>query len=55
MHAVLAINTESNSLIICNGYKDENYLELALLAKKMGKQVYIVIEKLNELNLTIPA
>lgn len=53
LHAVLAINTESNSLIICNGYKDENYLELALLAKKMGKQVYIVIEKLNELYLTI--
>jgi len=37
LHAVLAINTESNSLIICNGYKDESYLELALLAKKMGQ------------------
>ncbi|MDI9604909.1 MAG: biosynthetic arginine decarboxylase [Bacteroidota bacterium] len=53
LHAVLAINTESNSLIICNGYKDESYLELALLAKKMGKQVFIVVEKLNELALTI--
>ena len=53
LHAVLAINTESNSLIICNGYKDESYLELALLAKKMGKQVFIVVEKLNELSLTI--
>lgn len=53
LHAVLAINTESNSFIICNGYKDESYLELALLAQKMGKQVFIVIEKLNELYLTI--
>ena len=53
LHAVLAINTESNSLIVCNGYKDESYLELALLAKKMGKQVFIVVEKLNELSLII--
>lgn len=53
LHAVLAINTESNSFIICNGYKDESYLELALLAQKMGKQVFIVVEKLNELYLTI--
>ena len=34
LHAVLAINIDSNSLIICNGYKDENYIELALLAQK---------------------
>ncbi len=38
LHAVLAINTESNSFIICNGYKDESYIELALLAQKMGKK-----------------
>ncbi|HOO94081.1 MAG TPA: biosynthetic arginine decarboxylase [Proteiniphilum sp.] len=53
LHAVLAINTETNSFIICNGYKDESYIELALLAQKMGKQVFIVVEKLNELELTI--
>ena len=53
LHAVLAINTDNNSLIICNGYKDESYIELALLAKKMGKQVFLVIEKLNELELTL--
>ncbi|MDD3787337.1 MAG: biosynthetic arginine decarboxylase [Petrimonas sp.] len=53
LHAVLAINTNSDSLIICNGYKDESYIELALLAQKMGKQVFIVVEKLNELDLTI--
>jgi len=53
LHAVLAINTSEDSIIICNGYKDESYIELALLAKKMGKEVFIVIEKLNELELTI--
>lgn len=53
LHAVLAINTDINSVIICNGYKDEDYIELALLAQKMGKQVFIVVEKLNELDLTI--
>lgn len=53
LHAVLAINTDTDSLIICNGYKDESYIELALLAQKMGKQVFIVVEKLNELDLTL--
>ncbi|MDR1743803.1 MAG: biosynthetic arginine decarboxylase [Dysgonamonadaceae bacterium] len=53
LHAVLAINSDPDSLIICNGYKDESYIELALLAQKMGKRVFIVVEKLNELYLTI--
>jgi arginine decarboxylase len=51
LHAVLAINTSSDSLIICNGYKDEDYIQLALLAQKMGKRIFIVVEKLNELQL----
>jgi arginine decarboxylase len=51
LHAVIAINTESDSLIICNGYKDEDYIELALLAQKMGKRIFLVAEKLNELKL----
>ncbi len=51
LHAVLAINITENSLIICNGYKDENYIELALLAQKMGRRIYLVVEKLNELKL----
>lgn len=51
LHAVLAVNTHSNSLIICNGYKDEDYVELALLAQKMGRRIYLVVEKLNELKL----
>ena len=51
LHAVIAINTDSDSLIICNGYKDEDYIELAMLAQKMGKRIFLVVEKLNELKL----
>jgi arginine 2-monooxygenase len=51
LHAVLAVNTHTNSLIVCNGYKDEDYVELALLAQKMGRRIYLVVEKLNELKL----
>lgn len=51
LHAVLAVNTHENSIIVCNGYKDEDYVELALLAQKMGRRIFIVVEKLNELKL----
>ncbi|MBD5311196.1 MAG: biosynthetic arginine decarboxylase [Bacteroides sp.] len=51
LHAVLAVNTHVNSIIVCNGYKDEDYIELALLAQKMGRRIFIVVEKLNELRL----
>lgn len=51
LHAVIAVNTDSDSPIICNGYKDQNYIELALLAQKMGKRIFLVVEKLNELNI----
>lgn len=50
LHAVLALNN-ANSIIVCNGYKDTNYIELALLAQKMGRRIFIVVEKLNELNI----
>ncbi len=49
LHAVLATDISENSLIICNGYKDANYIELALLAQKMGRRIYLVVEKINEL------
>jgi len=51
LHAVIAVQCQSDSLIICNGYKDQSYIELALLAQKMGKRIFIVVEKLNELDL----
>ncbi|MCR5013185.1 MAG: biosynthetic arginine decarboxylase [Bacteroidales bacterium] len=52
LHAIISLNTDSDSLIICNGYKDEEFIELALLAQKMGRKIIIVIEKLNELKTT---
>lgn len=51
LHAVLAIMDNSEALIVCNGYKDEEFIELALLAQKMGKRIFLVVEKLNELRL----
>ena len=55
LHAVIAVQSQSDSLIICNGYKDQSYIELALLAQKMGKRIFIVIEKLNELEIIAKA
>ncbi|MDR2732605.1 MAG: biosynthetic arginine decarboxylase [Fibromonadaceae bacterium] len=53
LHAVLANVDNPESLIICNGYKDEDFIELALLAQKMGKKIFLVVEKVNELSLII--
>ena len=50
LHAVIAAQCKSDSLIICNGYKDENYIELAMLAQKLGKHIFLVVEKLNEID-----
>lgn len=55
LHAVIAVQCQSDSLIICNGYKDRSYIELALLAQKMGKRIFIVVEKLNELEIIAKA
>ena len=52
LHAVLAFANDT-APIICNGYKDEDFVELALLAQKMGKNIYLVVEKPNELDLII--
>ncbi len=53
LHVVLAVTSSSDTIIVCNGYKDEDFIELALLAQKMGKKIFIVVEKLNELKLTV--
>jgi arginine decarboxylase len=46
---VLGMNADPEALTICNGYKDEAYLRLALLGRKLGRKVIVVIEKLSEL------
>ena len=55
LHAVIAVQCKSDSLIICNGYKDENYIELAMLAQKLGKHIFLVVEKLNEIDVIAKA
>jgi len=51
LHAVIATNMDSDSLIICNGHKDQSFIELALLAQKMGKRVFLVVEKMPEMRI----
>jgi arginine decarboxylase len=53
--AALAMHQDSESLIICNGYKDAAFVRIALLGCKLGKKVVIVAEKLEELEQTIRA
>lgn len=49
--AVMAMLDDDDALVICNGYKDEEYIDTALMATKLGKQVILVVEKLTELPL----
>ncbi|MFA5861427.1 MAG: biosynthetic arginine decarboxylase [Candidatus Thermoplasmatota archaeon] len=49
----LALNTDPEALTICNGYKDEDYMRLALHGRKLGRKVIVVIEKLSELPLLL--
>ncbi len=49
--AVMALLEDPEALIVCNGYKDEEYIESALLAGKLGRKVILVVEKLSELSL----
>ncbi|HEU5077561.1 MAG TPA: biosynthetic arginine decarboxylase [Opitutaceae bacterium] len=46
----LAMHDSNNKLIICNGYKDHDYIRLALLGRKIGKKVIIVVEQLGEVD-----
>lgn len=47
--AALAIHKDPESLIICNGYKDTLFIQNALLGRRLGKKVIMVVEKLEEL------
>ena len=51
LHAILAILDNPEALLVCNGYKDEAFIRLALMSQKLGKKVFIVVEKLDELAL----
>jgi arginine decarboxylase len=53
--AALAMHKDPESLIICNGYKDRAFIRIALMGRKLGKSVVIVVEKLEELEQAIRA
>lgn len=51
--AVLAHAGMTRSVIVCNGYKDREYIRLALIGEKMGHKVYLVIEKMSEVAIVL--
>src|SRR5438309_9769414 len=53
LFAGLALQNQAGCLIVCNGYKDAEFIRMALLGIKLGKRVIIVVEKLEELKYVI--
>ncbi|BDY03403.1 biosynthetic arginine decarboxylase [Ferrimonas sp. YFM] len=51
--AVLAMAQDSAQVIVCNGYKDREYVRLALRGQQLGYQVFLVIEKMSEMQLVL--
>jgi arginine decarboxylase, biosynthetic len=51
--AVLALSHQNGGIIVCNGYKDREYIRLALVGTRLGHRVYIVVEKFSELELIL--
>lgn len=51
--AVLALSPQPDATIICNGYKDREYIRLALIGRKLGRKIYIVVEKHSELEIIL--
>ena len=48
MFAALSVHSDNDSLIVCNGYKDDNFIRAALIGRKLGKRVILIAEKLSE-------
>jgi arginine decarboxylase len=53
LQAVLGLHESTEHLIVCNGYKDEEFIRLALMGQRLGHQVFIVVEQLHELDLLL--
>ncbi|WP_437946805.1 biosynthetic arginine decarboxylase [Sorangium sp. So ce296] len=49
--AGLSVHHDPESLIVCNGYKDENFIRTALIGRKLGKKVILIAEKLSEVRM----
>ncbi|MCK6521550.1 biosynthetic arginine decarboxylase [Myxococcota bacterium] len=50
---VLALLDDPEAVIVCNGYKDEEYIETALLSQRLGRRPFLVVEKLSEVELIL--
>jgi arginine decarboxylase len=50
LQAVLALTERTDHIIVCNGYKDEEFMRLALMGQKLGHEVIVVMEKLSEVD-----
>jgi len=55
LQAVLALSERTDHAIVCNGYKDEEFMRLALMGQKLGHKVFIVLEQLSELDVLLQA
>src|ERR687895_2429822 len=55
LQAILGMAEHTDHLIVCNGYKDEEFMRLALMGQKLGHQVFVVIEQLSELDVLLQA
>ncbi len=53
LFAALAIHRDPDCVMICNGYKDALYIQMALLGRKLGKTIIMVVEKVEELKAII--
>src|SRR5215217_6909747 len=53
LQAILGLAENTDHMIICNGYKDDEFMRLALMGQKLGHQVYIVIEQLSEIDVLL--
>src|SRR6476469_4369352 len=53
LQAVLGLAEHTDHLIVCNGYKDEEFMRLALMGQKLGHQVFIVLEQLSEVDILL--
>jgi arginine decarboxylase len=53
LQAVLAMTERTDHLIVCNGYKDEEFMRLALMGQKLGHQVFVVMEKISEVDVLL--
>jgi arginine decarboxylase len=53
LQAVLGLNESTQHVIVCNGYKDEEFMRLALMGQKLGHQVFVVMEQLHELDVLL--